>query len=207
MTCGIYKITSPSGKVYIGQSVDIEKRFYDYMRYTSCHRQRRLYSSLKSYGAKSHVFEIVETCDAGELLARERHWQDVFDATGKRGLNCRLTTADDRAGRLSPETVELLRQKNAGANNPNYGKRAGETSCFGRARPEQERAAIRAFQATRGRIIEQVDPQTGAVLREARCRDYAAEGLSQGNISSCCTGRLKTYKGFLFRYKEIACSI
>ena len=24
--CGIYKITNPKGKVYIGQSIDIEKR-------------------------------------------------------------------------------------------------------------------------------------------------------------------------------------
>jgi hypothetical protein len=28
--CGIYKITSPSGKVYIGQSVDIKRRFTTY---------------------------------------------------------------------------------------------------------------------------------------------------------------------------------
>lgn len=24
--CGIYKITSPSGKIYIGQSIDIKRR-------------------------------------------------------------------------------------------------------------------------------------------------------------------------------------
>ena len=46
MTCGIYKITSPTGRVYIGQSTAIEKRFNDYARYTSCHRQVRLYASL-----------------------------------------------------------------------------------------------------------------------------------------------------------------
>lgn len=27
-------------------------------------------------------------------------------------------------------------------------------------------------------------------------------GYLQGNISSCCLGRLKTYKGFIWRYKE-----
>ncbi len=34
---GIYKITSPSGKVYIGQSVDIEKRFKTYLRCSCKH--------------------------------------------------------------------------------------------------------------------------------------------------------------------------
>jgi len=30
---GIYKITSPSGKVYIGQSKDLNKRKKDYQKY------------------------------------------------------------------------------------------------------------------------------------------------------------------------------
>jgi predicted GIY-YIG superfamily endonuclease len=30
--CGIYKITSPTGKVYIGQAVDIERRLKDGIR-------------------------------------------------------------------------------------------------------------------------------------------------------------------------------
>ena len=37
---------------------------------------------------------------------------------------------------------------------------------------------------------------------EARIRDFAVQGHSQGNISSCCTGRLKTHHGFVFKYKE-----
>jgi len=34
---GIYKITSPSNKVYIGQSINIEKRFKSYKRYDCKH--------------------------------------------------------------------------------------------------------------------------------------------------------------------------
>ena len=30
---GIYKITSPSGKVYIGQSINIEERWYKYNKF------------------------------------------------------------------------------------------------------------------------------------------------------------------------------
>lgn len=55
---GIYKITSPSGRVYIGQSKDIDHRFYRYRTY-QCKKQPRLYYSLMKYGSGSHTFEIV----------------------------------------------------------------------------------------------------------------------------------------------------
>jgi group I intron endonuclease len=55
---GIYKIVSPSNKVYIGQSHDIEKRQKHYTP-GRCKHQRKINSSLKKYGHKNHVFEIV----------------------------------------------------------------------------------------------------------------------------------------------------
>lgn len=58
---GIYKITSPSGKIYIGQSVDIENRFKTYLRY-SCKSQPKLLASLKSYGSENHIYEILLIC-------------------------------------------------------------------------------------------------------------------------------------------------
>jgi group I intron endonuclease len=55
---GIYKITSPSNKVYIGQSWEIERRIKMYKR-LSCKKQIKLYSSFIKYGVDSHKFEIV----------------------------------------------------------------------------------------------------------------------------------------------------
>lgn len=46
---GIYKITSPSGKIYIGQSVNIERRFLDYKKSLK-KSQIKLYNSIKKYG-------------------------------------------------------------------------------------------------------------------------------------------------------------
>ena len=47
---GIYKITSPSGKIYIGQSKDIEKRFKAYKN-LKCKGQPYIYRSLLKYGS------------------------------------------------------------------------------------------------------------------------------------------------------------
>jgi len=66
-TIGIYKITSPSGKVYIGQSIDIELRFKQYSNILKSIGQRKLYYSFKKYGINSHKFEILETCSVEVL--------------------------------------------------------------------------------------------------------------------------------------------
>ena len=52
---GIYKITSPTNKIYIGQSIDIENRFTKY-KSLDCKNQVRLYNSLKKYGFDKHKF-------------------------------------------------------------------------------------------------------------------------------------------------------
>ena len=46
---GIYKITNPKNKVYIGQSKDIIKRWY-YYKTLHCKSQIKLYNSLLKYG-------------------------------------------------------------------------------------------------------------------------------------------------------------
>lgn len=55
---GIYKIVSPSGKVYIGQSGDIDKRFKTYSN-LQCKGQTLLYKSFIKYGVENHQFEII----------------------------------------------------------------------------------------------------------------------------------------------------
>lgn len=73
---GIYKITSPSNKIYIGQSIDIEKRFRQYKR-LSCKSQVRLYNSIKKYGWDNHKTEIIEYCLLEHLHEREIYWKQI----------------------------------------------------------------------------------------------------------------------------------
>lgn len=101
---GIYKITSPSGKVYIGQSIDIEHRFHEYSLITNCNFQTKLFRSLKKYGANKHSFEILEECALEKLNERERYYQDKYNVLSEYGLNCRLTTTQDKSGKNSLES-------------------------------------------------------------------------------------------------------
>ena len=54
----IYKITSPTSKVYIGQSRDIKNRISKYKN-LSLKRQPKIKNSLLKYGWENHTFEIV----------------------------------------------------------------------------------------------------------------------------------------------------
>ena len=71
MTCGIYTITSPSGRVYVGQSIDIERRFSEYRRSGSVRKQTRLAASFAKYGADTHVFCILQECAEDALSDME----------------------------------------------------------------------------------------------------------------------------------------
>ena len=54
----IYKLTTPSGKVYVGQTYNINKRFSSY-RNLSCINQPYLYNAIKKYGWDNIVKEIL----------------------------------------------------------------------------------------------------------------------------------------------------
>lgn len=107
---GIYKITSPTGKVYVGQSVNIEKRFKEYFKLRNCKGQVKLYNSFIKYNVKKHSFEVIEECNIELLNDRERYYQDLYSVLTK-GLNCILTKSTDRIMKCSDETK--LKMKNS----------------------------------------------------------------------------------------------
>lgn len=100
---GIYKIISPSGRIYIGQSRDIDRRFTQYKR-LECKKQPRLYNSFIKYNINNHIFEIIEECSFEDLNIRERYYQDLYDVTNINGLNCTLTETDILPRVVSEET-------------------------------------------------------------------------------------------------------
>lgn len=201
MTCGIYTVTSPNNRVYVGQSLAIEKRFAGYLVFSGCCKQTRLYNSLKKHGPHAHQYAIVEVCDESMLNERERYWQEKLEATGKRGLNCRFVATGDKTGTPSEASRAKMRLAQGGERNPNYGKYGQANPLYGRKRPPEICAKIKAFQDTRWRLLEQWT-KNGVLLKVAKFRDFVAEGFNNGNLSSCCSGRLKTTGGYVFRYHK-----
>lgn len=85
---GIYKITNMlDGKIYIGQSKDIEERW---RRHKSCARNEdkktRLYQAMRKDGLENFSFEIVELCPIEQL--NEREWYYI----------CKFKTLEEKYG-------------------------------------------------------------------------------------------------------------
>lgn len=103
----IYKITSPSDRVYIGQAVNINRRLSAYKR-SDCKGQKRLFSSIQKYGFNNHKFEIIEECDNELLNERERFYQDLYNVLSIKGLNCKLTNTNEKRLVYSEETLKKI---------------------------------------------------------------------------------------------------
>jgi group I intron endonuclease len=129
---GIYKITSPSKKVYIGQAIDLDKRKEEYSK-LQCKAQIRIYRSLVKYGFSEHVFEFIEECSIEELNIRERYWQDFYEVIGEKGLNCVLTYTNDKPRRVSEHTKTKMSQAKKGTHLPEEVKKKISNSSKGRA--------------------------------------------------------------------------
>ena len=144
---GIYKITSPSNKVYIGQSIDVENRLKRYKYFVS-KQQTKLYYSILKYGYDNHIYEIVEECRVEELNERERYWQDFYDCLNS-GLNCRLTTTKDISGYVSEETKEKQRQAKLGTKRTDVTKQKISKARLGMKFSKKVKANMKLAQENR----------------------------------------------------------
>jgi group I intron endonuclease len=112
----IYKITSPTGRIYIGQTKCTKKRFYSYSK-NQCKSQKRLYRSFNKYGFENHIIEIIEECDSLMSNERERYWQEYYDVIGENGLNCLLTSTSDLPLIFKKDILERINKSKYGNKN------------------------------------------------------------------------------------------
>lgn len=109
----IYKITSPTGKIYIGQSKNVEKRI-SYYSGMQCVEQRKIYASLVKYGWINHKFEVLETCSYSDINEREIYWISFYESFSENNLNI-LHGGKGSAGRVwTRELRDKLKTANVG---------------------------------------------------------------------------------------------
>lgn len=111
---GIYKITNPNGAVYIGQSVNIKRRFSKYKK-LQCEYQRKLFNSLQKYDVNNHGFEIIhelpKDIEQNIMNQYEQFYMNAYRNCGIELLNIREAGS---SGTPSPETIEKMHIANKG---------------------------------------------------------------------------------------------
>jgi group I intron endonuclease len=119
----IYKMTSPSNKIYIGQTRNLIKR-KSYYRTLNRNTQPAIYNSLQKYGFENHNFEIIETLpeDSSQDLLNEReiYYINYYKNNGYIMLNIK---EGGSSGKLPEESIEKIRLANTGRKHSEETKR------------------------------------------------------------------------------------
>lgn len=104
----IYKITSPTNKVYIGQSWNFKKREEVY-RNGRCSKQWGILNSIKKYGWDSHTIQIV--CELPEDVTQdvlniyEGYYHQQYVDCGIKTMNIRGTGSNGKMADISKRKV------------------------------------------------------------------------------------------------------
>lgn len=112
--CGIYKITNKiNDKVYIGQSIDIYKRWRRHKvlgtsnNVSSPERKYPLYMAMRKYGIENFLFEILLICSPEELNEKEESYIRAYESDlSQYGYNCRKQFHS--TGKLSEKDVDKI---------------------------------------------------------------------------------------------------
>lgn len=215
---GIYKITSPSGKVYIGQSTEIDNRWKYYSK-VKCKDQPKLYNSLKKYSWEKHMSEVIEECLIEQLDEKEIFYKQQFinEFGWNKALFCHLI--DGKGGYKSQETKDKISKANKGRKHSTESCLKKSMSLMGRIESEETKKlkSKSNMGVSRGKGIPkskehilktskslqkpilQYDLQ-GNFIKEWKGRIEVKKILNL-DVNSCINKKAKTSGGYIWRKK------
>ncbi len=186
MTCGIYYIQNPNGRLYIGSSMNMDHRWGRYKR-LDCKAQPAIYRSLKKYGVDAHEFSILQECSKDDLLVREQMFMDFY----KPELNVAKVAAcppSAKGKKRSAETRARMSEAQRGRKHTAASKAKMSASAMGRKVTAATKAKISATQKGRVHTPEAIAKMSASKM-----------GVPQGPHSAASNAkRSATQKGKLW---------
>ena len=205
---GIYKITNPNNRIYIGQSWNIESRLYSYKN-GRCKNQRKLLNSIKKYGWENHKFEVIHELpvdiDQNILNEYEIIYYNFYKDCEVGFLN--LRDPGGSKGKLSEETKKIL-------SDINKGKKLSKLTIEKRSKSWKDNY----YSLTEDQKKQRHCFKTGKdAIRSIKVDQYTKEGeyiktwdsiysvelelgIWHSHISAVCKQKRKSTGGFVFRY-------
>lgn len=209
---GIYKITNPKGKIYIGQSVNIEERKLQYKHLSKYSLGRKIYNSIKKYGWEQHMFEVIEECSLDQLNEREIYWGKHFGVL-ENGLTLKLGNG---RGICSEETKQLMSTSAKNIMTEEHKKKLS-IAKLGKPRSEDAKQALRIPKKSKENYknvgkwpksftcVLQYDLQGNFIKEWSSIKEaeifYHPKNKEKNNICSCCLNKQKTAYGYVWKYK------
>ena len=227
--CGIYKFTNKiNGKIYIGQSIDINARKRSHINDAYCKGKDSncpFHQAIIKYGENGFNFEIIEECPKELLNEREKYWIQYYNSyhngynASPGGDNCgersdgRALLLYDLEGNFVKETYNIAstaRELGVGYQTVYQLLQGARKSTKGfqikYKESEDFPKTIEPYNSRQGGsfVVLQLDKNDN-ILNEYKSVNEAARqtGCDCSTISKVCRGKLKTHGGFKWKYKEV----
>ncbi len=172
--CGVYTITcTVNGRVYVGSSIDVARRFRHHIRalQEDKHDNRYLNHSWKKYGEAAFLLDVIEIVSNPKLLIeREQWWIDRLNSANRsKGFN------------ISPHAGNTL-----GVKYSEESKRKISIAKMGKGHPHSDESRRRISDALRDRIFSPEHRQK--ISAAAQNRTFSDE--TRRKISEAGKGRV-----------------
>jgi group I intron endonuclease len=210
---GIYLLTSPDGRHYVGASTNLKKRksqFFNSSERCFAKNYSGLVDEIKLYPRNLWMHEVLVFCGKDDLDRLEQMWIRLYRSTDpefgyNKALGGKGTLGVSHYGeanhmfgkKLSEEHKKKLRESNLGK------KRSVET------RKKMSKSNARTMRGRFGadnnsaKAINQYDKQGNFIRRWGSIIDAARElGANQKAIIHCLRGKTKTSFGHIWRYAD-----
>ena len=209
----IYKIRNKiNGQCYIGQTKQqLYERWKQHKKSKS--NCRYLKNAFKKYGIENFEFKMICICFDDDLNKFEIEYIKKYNSLVPNGYN--LKTGGENGGKHSNETK--IKISDTLKNRTNI-----ERSKAQLGKPHTEDVKQKISNSLKGRIIKnetiekikktsikyviyKYDMDTGNLLEKFNGYTDAAKsvGTTRGNIWNACNGKIKTFRGFIWKSKNI----
>jgi group I intron endonuclease len=196
---GIYKITNPEGKVYIGRSKNVEVRFKRYSQYKTANIQPKLFNSFDVYGFENHIFEILDYKDDIELESKYIQEYNSY----KDGLN------SNRGGGGPLGHNKITRNLISMMGKNNKGKRVN-SHWKGKTRSEENKLNLSIAKKgipnpKNSKPVLQYDLKDNFIKEWSSIKDanlFLGKSKDSSSIGECCKGKKQTAYKYKWKYKN-----
>lgn len=217
----IYKYTSPSGKCYIGQTINsLDRRARaNGVGYKHC---PAFYKAIQKYGFQNFTCEILKTVTADSLKSVgeqlnvwEQYYIELYNSLSPNGYNIRA--GGDSKAIFSKDSLAHL----SGSQHPNWRNDLNEEEIIKLYQSGQSLKAI-AEQLKEPKETVKRHLQDKEILKEKKYNQPVVkmdrqgnivgrwnsaseaerqEGASKNSIGRCCRERRRPYKGYTYRFE------
>ena len=218
---GIYKITSPSSKVYIGQSWDINKRKKDHR---NSKEKTHLANSIKKHGFENHLFEVVhELPNDVEQNILDTYEQLYIDSYRDCGIVLMNLREGGSRGKHSDESrakhsrsmqgVGKGRKQSKEWINKRASTQVGNKNWLGKSHSHETKKKMRMAAIGKPKFYNRIQvvqlSLDGEFIKEWSSAKEAGISLNvfRQNIANVCKGHYSQTGGFKWMYKSVYQSI